>query len=57
MFVVEPDRARLVDHATRLRGGRLKPIVCGRAAARRVPTALVPDHRTPGRTNIRVTED
>ncbi|WP_406292536.1 hypothetical protein [Streptomyces sp. NBC_00624] len=57
MFVVEPDHAQLVDHATRLRGGRLKPIVCGRAAARRVPTALVPDHRTPGRTNIRVTED
>ncbi|MFB6706378.1 hypothetical protein ACFCW6_16910 [Streptomyces sp. NPDC056333] len=38
------------------RGGSRRSSVVVRPLAR-VPTALVPDHRTPGRTNTRITED
>ncbi len=51
-FVVEPDRARLAELATRLRDGRLKPFV---GAVR--PLAEAPAAFAPGKTIIRVTED
>ncbi|MEV5011190.1 NADP-dependent oxidoreductase [Streptomyces sp. NPDC093064] len=56
-FVVEPDRARLTDLATRLRDGRLKPTVGAVRPLAEAPAAFVPDKRTPGKTIIRVTED
>ncbi|MEW2508330.1 NADP-dependent oxidoreductase [Amycolatopsis sp. NPDC047767] len=55
-FVVEPDRARLADLATRLRDGRLKPIVGAVRPLAEAPAALAPGKRTPGKTIIRVTE-
>ncbi|MGW3494728.1 NADP-dependent oxidoreductase [Streptomyces sp. NPDC001020] len=57
-FVVEPDRARLTDLATRLRDGRLKASVGVVRPLTEAPAAFVPDKRTPGKTVIRVvTED
>jgi NADPH:quinone reductase-like Zn-dependent oxidoreductase len=56
-FVVEPDRARLTDLATRLRDGRLKPVVGAVRPLAEAPAALAPGKRTPGKTIIRVTED
>jgi NADPH:quinone reductase-like Zn-dependent oxidoreductase len=56
-FVVEPDRARLADLASRLRDGRLKPIVGAVRTLREAPSAFAPGRRTPGKTIIRVTED
>jgi NADPH:quinone reductase-like Zn-dependent oxidoreductase len=55
-FVVEPDRARLTDLATRLRDGRLKPVVGAVRPLAAAPAALAPGKRTPGKTIIRVTE-
>jgi NADPH:quinone reductase-like Zn-dependent oxidoreductase len=56
-FVVEPDRARLADLASRLRDGRLKPIIGAVRTLRETPSAFAPGRRTPGKTIIRVTED
>ncbi|WP_406430740.1 NADP-dependent oxidoreductase [Streptomyces sp. NBC_00631] len=56
-FVVEPDRARLADLATRLRDGRLKPFVGAVRPLAEAPSAFAPEKRTPGKTIIRVTED
>ncbi|KUN81056.1 NADPH:quinone reductase [Streptomyces bungoensis] len=56
-FVVEPDRARLADLATRLRDGRLQPFVGTVRPLAEAPTAFAPGKRTPGKTIIRVTED
>lgn len=56
-FVVEPDRARLADLATRLRDGRLKPVVGAVRPLAEAPAAFAPGERTPGKTIIRVTED
>ncbi|MFC7583957.1 NADP-dependent oxidoreductase [Nonomuraea antimicrobica] len=56
-FVVEPDRARLTDLATRLRDGRLKPIVDAVRPLAEAPAAFAPATRVPGKTIIRVTED
>jgi NADPH:quinone reductase-like Zn-dependent oxidoreductase len=56
-FVVEPDRARLTDLATRLRDGRLKPVVGAVRPLAEAPAAFAPGERTPGKTIIRVTED
>ncbi|MEU9379883.1 NADP-dependent oxidoreductase [Streptomyces sp. NPDC048279] len=56
-FVVEPDRARLIDLATRLRDGRLKPIVGAVRPLAEAPAAFAPGPRTPGKTIIRITED
>ncbi|MDF3302488.1 NADP-dependent oxidoreductase [Streptomyces tropicalis] len=56
-FVVEPDRARLTDLATRLRDGRLKPVVSAVRPLAEAPSAFAPGTRTPGKTIIRVTED
>jgi NADPH:quinone reductase-like Zn-dependent oxidoreductase len=56
-FVVEPDRSRLADLATRLRDGRLTPVVGAVRPLAEAPSAFAPDRRTPGKTIIRVTED
>ncbi|MEV8562508.1 zinc-binding dehydrogenase, partial [Streptomyces sp. NPDC051917] len=56
-FVVEPDRARLADLATRLRDGRLKPVVGAVRPLAEAAAAFAPGKRTPGKTIIRVTED
>jgi len=56
-FVVEPDRARLADLATRVRDGRLKPNVGAVRPLAEAPAAFAPGTRTRGRTIIRVTED
>lgn len=55
-FVVEADRSRLAELAQRLRDGRLKPIVGAVRPLAEAPAAFAPDHRTPGKTIIRVTE-
>jgi len=56
-FVVKPDRARLADLATRLRDGRLKPVVGAVRPLAEAPSAFAPAKRTPGKTIIRVAED
>ena len=56
-FVVEPDRARLTDLATRLRDGRLRPVVGAVRPLAEAPAAFAPGKRIPGKTIIRVTED
>jgi NADPH:quinone reductase-like Zn-dependent oxidoreductase len=56
-FVVEPDRARLADLATRLRDGRLKPVVGAVRPLAEAPSAFAPAKRTPGKTIIRVADD
>lgn len=56
-FVVEPDRARLTDLATRVRDGRLKPVVGAVRPLTEAPAAFAPATRTPGKTIIRVAED
>jgi NADPH:quinone reductase-like Zn-dependent oxidoreductase len=55
-FVVEPDRVRLSELVTRLRDGRLKPIVGAVRPLAEAPAAFTPATRTPGKTIIRVTE-
>jgi len=55
-FVVEADRSQLADLAQRVRDGRLKPIVGAVRPVAESPAAFAPDHRTPGKTIIRVTE-
>ncbi len=55
-FVVEPDRARLVDLAQRLKDGRLKPIVGAVRPLSEAPAAFAPGRRTAGKTIIRVAE-
>ncbi|MGW5363396.1 NADP-dependent oxidoreductase [Actinopolymorpha pittospori] len=56
-FVVEPDRVRLSELVTRLRDGRLKPVVGAVRPLAEAPAAFAPATRTPGKTIIRVTED
>ena len=56
-FIVEPDRARLADLATRLRDGRLKPVVGAVRPLAEAPAAFAPAKRTPGKTILRVIED
>jgi NADPH:quinone reductase-like Zn-dependent oxidoreductase len=56
-FVVEPDRARLADLATRVRDGRLKPVVGAVRPLTEAAAAFAPGQRTPGKTIIRITED
>ncbi|KAK1176980.1 NADP-dependent oxidoreductase [Streptomyces sp. NBS 14/10] len=56
-FVVEPDRARLTDLATRVRDGRLKPVIGAVRPLTEAPAAFAPATRTPGKTIIRVAED
>ncbi|MEU2429061.1 NADP-dependent oxidoreductase [Streptomyces sp. NPDC007861] len=56
-FVVEPDRARLAELATRLRDGRLRPVVGDVRPLAEAAAAFAPATRTPGKTIIRVAED
>jgi NADPH:quinone reductase-like Zn-dependent oxidoreductase len=56
-FVVEPDRARLVDLAQRLRDGRLTTVIGAVLPLSEAAAALAPDHRARGKTVIRVIED
>ncbi|RQX08397.1 NADPH:quinone reductase [Micromonospora arida] len=55
-FVVEPDRARLIDLAQRLRSGRLKPIVGGVRPLHETASAFARHHRAPGKTIIQVAD-
>lgn len=55
-FVVEPDRAQLIELATRVRDGRLKPIVGAVRPLAEAVAAFAPDKRTPGKTIILIAE-
>jgi NADPH:quinone reductase-like Zn-dependent oxidoreductase len=55
-FVVEPDRARLVELAARVRDGRLKPVVGAVLPLAEAAAAFAPVKRTPGKTILRVVE-
>ena len=56
-FVVEPDRAQLVDLAQRLRDGRIKPLVGAVRPLSEAPAAFAPDRRTRGKTIIQVAQE
>ncbi|MET9021923.1 NADP-dependent oxidoreductase [Actinopolymorpha sp. NPDC004070] len=56
-FVVEPDRVRLSELVTRLREGRLTPLVGSVRPLEEAAAAFAPGTRTQGKTIIRVTED
>lgn len=56
-FLVEPDSALLADLATRVRTGRLKPVVGRVVPLADVPSAFNPKKRAAGKTIVRVTED
>jgi NADPH:quinone reductase-like Zn-dependent oxidoreductase len=53
-FVVESDRARLADLATRVRDGRLTPVVGVVIPLAEAAAAFAPDKRVPGKTIVRV---
>lgn len=55
-FVVEPDRAHLTTLATRVRTGRLKPLIGAVHPLPETPTAFTPATRTPGKTIIHLTD-
>jgi len=55
-FVVEPDRSQLIELATRVRDGRLKPIVGAVRPLAEAVAAFAPDKRTPGKTIIQIAE-
>ncbi|MBN3454550.1 NADP-dependent oxidoreductase [Mycobacterium sp. DSM 3803] len=55
-FVVEPDRARLADLASRLRDGRIKPIIGAVVPLAEAPAAFAPGKRVPGKTIVVVAE-
>jgi NADPH:quinone reductase-like Zn-dependent oxidoreductase len=56
-FVVEPDRAQLVDLAARVRDGRLKPVVGAVLPLAEAAAAFAPDKRIHGKTILRVAND
>ncbi|OWM12287.1 NADPH:quinone reductase [Mycolicibacterium peregrinum] len=56
-FVVEPDRVRLADLITRVRDGRLTPVVGAVRPLAEAADAFAPGKRIPGKTIIQVTED
>lgn len=56
-FVVEPDRAQLVELVARVRDGRLKPVVGAVLPLAEAAAAFASDKRTPGKTILRVVED
>lgn len=56
-FLVEPDSALLADLATRVRTGRLKPVVGRVVPLADAPSAFNPKKRAAGKTIVRVTED
>ncbi len=55
-FVVEPDRSQLIDLATRVRDGRLTPIVSAVRPLAEAVAAFAPDTRTRGKTIIQVND-
>ncbi|MEU7768792.1 NADP-dependent oxidoreductase [Nocardia sp. NPDC049190] len=56
-FVVEADRAQLVELAQRVRDGRLTPLVGEVRPLADTPAAFASSRRTPGRTIIQIAED
>jgi NADPH:quinone reductase-like Zn-dependent oxidoreductase len=56
-FVVEADRAQLAGLATRVRDGRLKPVVNAVLPLAEAAAAFAPAKRLPGKTILRVAED
>ncbi|WP_031519293.1 NADP-dependent oxidoreductase [Streptomyces sp. NRRL F-5123] len=56
-FVVEPDRAQLTALATRVRTGRLTPLIGSVHPLPDTAAAFAPGTRTPGKTVIRVAEE
>jgi hypothetical protein len=56
-FVVEPDRAGLVELEHRLRDGRLRPLLGAVRPLEEGAAALDPTHRGRGKTIIRVVDD
>jgi NADPH:quinone reductase-like Zn-dependent oxidoreductase len=56
-FLVEADRARLADLATRVRDGRLKPVVGAVLPLAEAAAAFAPGKRVAGKTILRVAED
>jgi NADPH:quinone reductase-like Zn-dependent oxidoreductase len=56
-FVVEPDRSRLADLATRVRDGRLRPIIGPVRPLAETADAFAPAKRTRGKTIIRVVDE
>jgi NADPH:quinone reductase-like Zn-dependent oxidoreductase len=56
-FVVEPDRARLMDLVQRVRDGRLDVRIGAVRPLTEAAAAFAPDRRVTGRTIIRVTDD
>jgi NADPH:quinone reductase-like Zn-dependent oxidoreductase len=56
-FVVEPDRAQLVDLAQRLRDGRIKPLVGAVRPLAEAPAAFAPGQRTHGKTIIQIAQE
>ncbi|WP_433460991.1 NADP-dependent oxidoreductase [Micromonospora sp. CA-248212] len=55
-FVVEPDRARLVDLAERVRTGRLRPIVGAVRPLDETASAFARRQRTAGKTIIKIAD-
>src|SRR5262249_54382323 len=56
-FLVEADHAQLADLATRVRDGRLKPVVGAGLPLAEAAAAFAPGKRTAGKTILRVAED
>ncbi|WP_193043889.1 NADP-dependent oxidoreductase [Mycolicibacterium baixiangningiae] len=56
-FVVEPDRAGLLDLQRRMRDGRLRPPSVNVCALDEAPAAFDPARRMPGKTVIRVPDE
>jgi NADPH:quinone reductase-like Zn-dependent oxidoreductase len=56
-FLVEADRARLADLATRVRDGRLKPVVGAVLPLAEAASAFASGRRIAGKTILRVAED
>lgn len=56
-FVVEADRAQLVELATRVRDGRIKPVVGAVLPLAEAAAAFAPGKRIAGKTILRVAEE
>jgi NADPH:quinone reductase-like Zn-dependent oxidoreductase len=56
-FLVEADRAQLAELVTRVRDGRLKPVIGAVLPLSEAPAAFARGKRVPGKTILRVAED